>query len=56
MARPLVATRVDPEAFRRLKELSGKQDRSVAWLARKAIEMFLDSAGGERTRPERKGG
>ena len=54
MARPLVATRVDPEAFRRLKELSGKQGWSVAWLARKAIEIFLDSAGGERT-PERKG-
>ena len=54
MARPLVATRVDPEAYRRLKKLSGKQDRSVAWLARKAIEIFLDSADGERT-PERKG-
>jgi predicted transcriptional regulator len=55
MARPLVATRVDPEAYRRLKELSGREDRSVAWLARKAIEVFLDRADGERTRPERKG-
>ena len=56
MARPLVATRVGPEAYRRLKELSGKQDRSVAWLARKASEVYLDHADGERQRPERKGG
>ena len=56
MARMLVATRVDPDAYRRLKELSGRQDRSVAWLARKAIEVFLSKAEGERTRSRRKGG
>ena len=56
MARVLVATRVDPDAYRRLKELSGKQDRSVAWLARKAIEAFLNTAGPRRTGSRSKGG
>jgi predicted transcriptional regulator len=56
MARPLVATRVDPDAYRRLKELSGEQDRSVAWLARKAIEVFLDNDGASRRSSKPKGG
>ena len=56
MARSLVATRIDSEDYRRLKELAGKQDRSVAWLARKAIEMFLDNEGAARRSSEPKGG
>ena len=56
MARTLVATRLDSEVYDKLKDLSGKEDRSVARLARKAIELYLDNADGRRKRSHRKGG
>ena len=45
MARVLVASRVDPETRRRLQALADKQDRTIAWLVRQAIEQLLAKPG-----------
>jgi predicted transcriptional regulator len=43
----LVAIRMDTKTLKLLKEAAEKDDRSVSWIIRKAIETFLQS---ERTK------
>ena len=49
MTRTVIATRINVQTHDQLKQLGLKQDRTVAWLTRKAIEEFVTRATRKRT-------
>ena len=47
MDRTTITARIDGAAYEALRALSEREDRSISWLVRKAVERLLD--GQERT-------
>ena len=43
MDKVLVATRIDEKTHRRLREIGSKEDRTIAYLVRRAVEEFADA-------------
>ena len=43
MDKVLIATRIDEKTHRRLQEIGGKDDRTVAYLVRKAVEEYVEA-------------
>lgn len=42
MARTTITVEIPPEVKQKLAEIAKREDRSVSWLVRKAIEAYLD--------------
>jgi predicted transcriptional regulator len=53
MDKAIVATRIDNQTLRALRELAQRQDRTVSYLVRKAVEEFARAGNGDRE-PQRK--
>ena len=43
MNKVLVATRIDEKTHRRLTQIASKDDRTVSYLVRKAVEEFIEA-------------
>ncbi len=50
MEKILVATRIDGQAHRSLKEIGREEDRTVAYLVRRAVEQYLEGVGENKRR------
>lgn len=50
MSKILVATRLEAQTFRALQDLAQLQERKVAYLVRKAVEQFIQTADLPRNR------
>jgi len=49
MAKPMVATRIEQPTYSALKELARKEDRSVSYLLRKAVETYVNKKAPQST-------
>jgi hypothetical protein len=45
MDRTVITARIDGAAYEALRALSEREDRSVSWLVRKAVDRLLDGPG-----------
>jgi predicted transcriptional regulator len=43
----LVSVRIDSKLLKRLRQIAGKDERTISWLINKAVEKFLER---EKTR------
>ena len=50
MKKTLVATRLQEQTFDRLQRIAAKEERTLAYLLRKATEEFVNRKGGKRSR------
>lgn len=53
MYKTIVATRIDGQTLHVLRELAQRQDRTVSYLVRKAVEQFAKAGRGD-SEPDRK--
>ena len=52
MDKVLVATRIDGKIHQILKEIGDREDRTVSYLLRKAVEKYVESQGKASRRKE----